>query len=75
MLAACLCSSDALYGELGEATVSLLKTAGAASVLLAGKPKGLETAFAAAGVDTFVYAGCDALKVLGHLHQALGSSG
>src|SRR5262249_30082390 len=35
---ACLCSSDAVYAELAEATIGALKAAGARQVLLAGRP-------------------------------------
>lgn len=68
---ACLCSSDAVYAELGEAAASMLKTAGAQSVLLAGRPKD-DAALKAAGVDLFVYAGVDAIEVLKTLHARLG---
>ena len=63
---ACICSSDSVYGELGEATASLLKTAGAKRVYLAGRPKD-DTALRAAGVDAFIAAGCDAVEVLSAL--------
>lgn len=69
---ACLCSSDATYAELGEATAGALKAAGAKQVLLAGRPKDEEAALKAAGVDMFVYAGIDAIDVLTRLHGALG---
>lgn len=69
---ACLCSSDAVYGELGEATASLLKTAGARQVYLAGRPREHETALKAAGVDGFIFAGIDAVATLSKLHTALG---
>ncbi len=69
---ACICGADASYGELGEATAAALKSAGAQRVYLAGRPKDLETALQAAGVDTFIYAGGDALETLGALHKALG---
>jgi methylmalonyl-CoA mutase len=69
---ACLCSSDAVYGELGEATASLLKNAGARRVLLAGRPKGREAALRMAGVDELLVAGCDAVETLGALQAALG---
>ena len=69
---ACLCSADAVYAELGEATAQLLKTAGARHVLLAGRPKD-DAALKAAGVDTFVFAGCDAIAVLTALHKVLGA--
>jgi methylmalonyl-CoA mutase len=68
---ACLCSSDQVYGELGEATAGVLKQAGAARVLLAGRPKDQEAAFTAAGVDAFIVAGGDAIATLTKLHEAL----
>lgn len=68
---ACLCSSDEVYGELAEATASLLKTAGATHVYLAGRPKD-EAPLKAAGIDSFLYAGQDAVAALAALHKALG---
>ncbi|MGD9803036.1 MAG: methylmalonyl-CoA mutase family protein [Hyphomicrobiaceae bacterium] len=69
---ACLCSSDDVYGELGEATATLLKTAGASRIYLAGRPKDLEAALKAAGVDTMLYAGMDAVEALTAMQKALG---
>jgi methylmalonyl-CoA mutase len=69
---ACICSSDAVYAELAEATAGALVAAGAASVLLAGRPREQEAALRSAGVDTFVFAGCDAIAVLAKLQEALG---
>jgi methylmalonyl-CoA mutase len=69
---ACICSSDQVYGELGEATASVLKQAGARHVLLAGRPKDQEAALKAAGVDTLVFAGGDAIATLTALHRSLG---
>jgi methylmalonyl-CoA mutase len=71
---ACLCSSDEVYAELGEATASLLKTAGAAKVFVAGRIKDA-AALKAAGVDDLIYAGTDAITVLQQLHDALGVAG
>ena len=68
---ACLCSSDKVYAELGEATAGVLKAAGARQVLLAGRPKEQEAALRAAGVDSFVFAGMDAVAMLTDLQQAL----
>jgi methylmalonyl-CoA mutase len=68
---ACLCSSDTVYGELGEATASLLKTAGAREVVLAGYPKAQAKALEAAGVDRFISVGCDAIAVLQELQKAI----
>jgi methylmalonyl-CoA mutase len=69
---ACLCSSDQVYAELAEATAGALKQAGAAQVLLAGRPKDQEAALEAAGIDTFIFAGGDAVATLTGLHKALG---
>ena len=71
---ACICSSDDVYGELGEATASALKGAGAASVYLAGRPKEQESALAAAGVDAFLYAGMDAVTILAKLLDDAGAA-
>ena len=72
---ACICSSDKIYAELGEATAGVLKAAGAKQVLLSGRPKEQEAALRAAGVDGFVYAGCDAVQTLTGLHRTLGVQG
>ncbi|MEU9125233.1 methylmalonyl-CoA mutase subunit beta [Streptomyces sp. NPDC048506] len=61
---ACLCSSDAVYDDQATAVAAALKSAGALRVQLAGKPGGRREEFEAAGVDTFVFAGCDAVEVL-----------
>ncbi|MGW2027216.1 methylmalonyl-CoA mutase family protein [Streptomyces decoyicus] len=61
---ACLCSSDAVYGEQAAAVAAALKSAGALRVHLAGKPGERREEFVAAGVDSFVFAGCDAVEVL-----------
>jgi methylmalonyl-CoA mutase len=69
---ACICSSDQVYAELAEATAGALKQAGATQVLLAGRPRDQEAALTAAGVDTFIFAGGDAVVTLTGLHEALG---
>jgi methylmalonyl-CoA mutase len=70
---ACLCASDTVYGELGEATAMALKGAGATRVYLAGRPREQEAALKAAGVDGFIFAGIDALETLARLHRELGA--
>lgn len=72
---ACICSADKTYAELGEATAGVLKQAGARQVLLAGRPKDQEAALKAAGVDTFIFAGGDAIATLTKLHEVLGVRG
>jgi methylmalonyl-CoA mutase len=69
---ACLCSSDLVYAELGEATAAVLKQAGASQVLLAGRTKDQEAALKAAGVDELIFGGCNAVTVLTRLHEVLG---
>ncbi len=61
---ACLCSSDKLYAEQAEAVAAALKAAGARRVLLAGKPGEHLEAYQQAGVDDYVFVGCDAVAAL-----------
>ncbi|SOB85383.1 methylmalonyl-CoA mutase subunit beta [Streptomyces sp. 1331.2] len=56
---ACLCSSDALYGEHAPAVAAALRAAGARRVLLAGRLGELPD-----GVDQFIHAGGDAVATL-----------
>ncbi len=58
---ACIASSDKLYAAWGEAVAAELKAAGARYVVLAGRPS---DAYREAGVDDFVYLGCDAVAAL-----------
>ncbi|MEU6230635.1 methylmalonyl-CoA mutase family protein [Streptomyces sp. NPDC047042] len=64
---ACLCSSDALYEEWAEPQAQALKAAGARHVFLAGRGQ-------YAGVDSYVFAGCDAVSVLSDALDRLGVS-
>lgn len=61
---AVLCSSDERYAELAADAAAALKEAGASRVYLAGRPGEHEEAWREAGVDKFVYLGCDALAVV-----------
>lgn len=65
---ACLCSSDALYEEQAASTAEALTAAGARHVFLAGRPAGY------AGVDSYVFAGCDAVAVLSATLDRMGVS-
>ncbi|MEV6024704.1 methylmalonyl-CoA mutase family protein [Streptomyces sp. NPDC052036] len=65
---ACLCSSDTVYEERAEATAEELRAAGARQVFLAGRPGSY------AGVDTYVFAGCDAVAVLSATLDRMGVS-
>ena len=68
---ACICSSDAIYADVAEATAQALKQAGASWVLLAGRPGDKEAALKAAGVDQFLTAGADAVATLKGLQDKL----
>lgn len=67
---ACLCGADERYAAEAADGARSLKAAGARRVLVAGRPGPLEAALRDAGVDGFVYAGCDALSVLEELLAA-----
>jgi methylmalonyl-CoA mutase len=64
---ACLCGSDERYAAEAVEQARALKAAGCRRVLLAGRPGGLEAALREAGVDGFLYAGCDAVALLSEL--------
>jgi methylmalonyl-CoA mutase len=72
--AACICSSDALYVQYAEDMAAALKAAGARWVVLAGRAGDRREAYQSAGVDAFVYAGCDALTALTTVLDQIGAS-
>ncbi|MFD0147111.1 MULTISPECIES: methylmalonyl-CoA mutase family protein [unclassified Streptomyces] len=65
---ACLCSSDALYEEQAAARAGELGALGARHVFLAGRPAAYD------GVDSYVFAGCDAVAVLSATLDRMGVS-
>lgn len=67
---ACLCSSDEIYAAEAAATAEALRAAGARHLYLAGRPGEHEAAFKAAGIDSYIFAGCDVLAVLKGAHAA-----
>ncbi|MFJ9428484.1 methylmalonyl-CoA mutase family protein [Streptomyces sp. NPDC101490] len=64
----CLCSSDAVYEESAATAAAGLRAAGAGHVLLAGRPA------AHPGVDTYLFAGCDAVALLSTALDRMGVS-
>jgi methylmalonyl-CoA mutase len=60
----CLCSTDKVYDKDASAVAQALKAAGARHIYLAGRPGAREAALQAAGVQSFIYEGCDALATL-----------
>ncbi|MEU9454387.1 methylmalonyl-CoA mutase family protein [Streptomyces sp. NPDC048277] len=64
---AVLCSSDAQYAEQAARTAESLKAAGARHVVLAGRGD-------FPGIDSYVFAGCDAVAVLSETLDRMGVS-
>jgi methylmalonyl-CoA mutase len=67
----CLCSSDEVYAIEAAAAAQALTAAGAGHIYLAGRPGDLAGALKQAGVQTYVFAGCDVLATLQAAHEAL----
>ncbi|MFE0511162.1 methylmalonyl-CoA mutase family protein [Streptomyces sp. NPDC058964] len=65
---AVLCSSDALYEEQAEQVARSLKESGARHVVLAGRPAEY------ADIDSYVFAGCDAVALLSATLDRMGVS-
>ena len=60
----CICGSDERYAAEAAARARELKAAGLQRVLVAGRPGALEATLREAGVDDFIFVGCDAVTVL-----------
>ena len=71
-IAAIICGSDPVYPDMIPALAPALRDAGAQRVLLAGRPGAHQVAYEQAGVDAFIFLGCDVLGVLGELQRDLG---
>jgi methylmalonyl-CoA mutase len=69
---AIICSSDGWYETGVAALAAALKQAGAKTLFLAGNPGAQEKAYRDAGVDQFIFMGCDVLATLTQLAQAEG---
>jgi methylmalonyl-CoA mutase len=69
---ACLCSSDEIYEKDAPAAVAALKAAGAKHIYLAGRPGDREAALRSAGVQSFIYEGCDLLSTLAAAYDSVG---
>ena len=60
----CICSTDEIYGTHAVESAETLRNAGSTLIFLAGRPGEREDQLTQAGIATFIYAGCDTLKVL-----------
>ena len=67
---ACLCASDEIYAREANPAARELRAAGAA-VWMAGEPGELEGSLRQAGIQGFVFPGCDALGILQTVHSLL----
>jgi methylmalonyl-CoA mutase len=74
-LLVCLCGADKTYESGAASAAETLKAAGARHIYLAGRPGELETTLKAAGVQSFIYAGCDALATLSAAYDILDKNG
>jgi methylmalonyl-CoA mutase len=70
---ACLCGSGKTYESEAASAAAALKAAGARHIYLAGRPSALEPTLRRAGVQSFIYEGCDALAVLRAAHELIAS--
>ncbi len=71
---ACICSSDAIYGNEAEEAAKRLKSAKADYVYLAGRAGENRDAYRSAGIDAFIHAGVNILETLSDAHDRLGVS-
>jgi methylmalonyl-CoA mutase len=69
---ACICSSNDIYIRDAEEAAAVLRRAGAKAVYVAGRGGNREAAWRKAGIDDFIYAGCDVLAGLQQVHATLG---
>jgi len=69
---AVICSTDDLYAAHAETLAKALVEAGAKAVYLAGKGGDHEAAWRAAGVNDFIFLGCDVVTILRDAHERLG---
>jgi methylmalonyl-CoA mutase len=71
---ACLCASDEVYAREALAAARVLTGAGAQHLYFAGRPgREVEAGLAAAGIETFVHAGCDAVAILQVAQEQIAS--
>jgi methylmalonyl-CoA mutase len=70
---ACLCSSDKVYAGEAVEVAKALTAAGATHIYLTGKPGENRTELEAAGIETFLYQGCDTLQILQTVYERLSA--
>jgi methylmalonyl-CoA mutase len=70
---AVICGPDRLYEEQAAPFARALREAGAALIYLAGRGGAKEADYRAAGVDGFIFIGCNVPDVLSKFHQRLAA--
>jgi len=70
---AVICGSDDSYQSLGLEAAVALKAAGAHYVYAAGRPTD-PSKLELAGVDAYIYTGCNLLEILAHAHTLAGEN-
>jgi len=68
---AVICGTDKLYAAHGVELAKALRSAGAAVMYLAGRGGDLEAALKDAGVNGFIFMGCDVTALLKDVHSKL----
>jgi methylmalonyl-CoA mutase len=61
----CICSTDEIYKLHAPAAARTLHRTGSKLIFLAGRPGEDQQELTEAGITTFIFSGCDTLKVLG----------
>lgn len=69
-IVACLCGTDERYASEAVERAKALKQLGCQRVLIAGKPGANEAELRAAGVDGFIFMGCDVVETLSNLLES-----
>ncbi len=69
---AIICSSDAWYQTGAAGIAAALKSAGVKTLFLAGNPGTEAETYKKAGIDQFIFVGCDVLTTLTELAEAQG---
>ncbi len=70
---ACLCGSDQNYETQSAELAPILKSAGALLIFQVGRPGEFRKDYRDAGIDDFVYPGCNMLTLLGSVIEAVYS--
>ena len=71
---AILCSADKVYAEHSATYAGALKTAGCEFLFQAGHPGDQRATYTEAGVDDFIFLGCNVLDLLEQTLNRLGVS-